>query len=183
MSFCDHFSYNPFNRNFLLSTIVFLTWCDLMSYSIVLPVSISALVLRLKVFFLGVLFYVATQIVHKGFRINELWRYFPSCPVRMITVFCSFCSWLMDTKVIVCTRILLSKTLFASYQVKVFQTVYLLSQVIRMFKYCKWGILRIFHRNESILYLYLIWLSVLIIHDVKFTAVIMSELHRFYEFI
>ena len=41
------------------------------------------------------------------------------------------------------------------------------------------GILRIFYRNESMLCLCLIWLSVLIIYDVTFTAVIMSELHHF----
>ena len=45
--------------------------------------------------------------------------------------------------------------------------------------YYYWGILMIFHRNESISCLYLIWLSVLIIHDVTLALVIMSELHHF----
>ena len=37
----------------------------------------------------------------------------------------------------------------------------------------------IFHRNESVSCLYLIWLNVLIIYDVTLTFVIMSGLHHF----
>ena len=58
-------------------------------------------------------------------------------------------------------------------------TVYLLFQIIRFINYCKWGILRIFHRNGSISCLNLIWLSVLILYDVTLTAVIMIELYHF----
>ena len=38
---------------------------------------------------------------------------------------------------------------------------------------------RIFHWNESVSCVYLIWLSVWIIHDVTLTLVIISELHNF----
>ena len=41
------------------------------------------------------------------------------------------------------------------------------------------GILRIFHRNESVSCLYLIWLIMLIVHNVTLTFVIMSELYHF----
>ena len=44
MSFCERLSCNPFNSTSVLPTIVFLTWDDLTSYSIVLPISISLLV-------------------------------------------------------------------------------------------------------------------------------------------
>ena len=37
----------------------------------------------------------------------------------------------------------------------------------------------IFHLNESVSFLYLIWLNMLIIHDVTLTFFIMSELHNF----
>ena len=46
-SLCERLRYNPFNRTYILFTIVFLTWYDLTSYYIVLPISISALVFRL----------------------------------------------------------------------------------------------------------------------------------------
>ena len=42
--FCERLSYNPFNCTSILFTKLFLTWYDLNSYSIVLPISISALV-------------------------------------------------------------------------------------------------------------------------------------------
>ena len=50
---------------------------------------------------------------------------------------------------------------------------------IHIFKHCKWGIFLIFNRNESILYLCRIWLSVLIIYDVTLTEIILSDLHHF----
>ena len=60
MSLYERLSYNPFNRTFVLFSIVFLTWYDLTSYSIVLSMSISALVFRILSLVLGVLFYVTT---------------------------------------------------------------------------------------------------------------------------
>ena len=38
MSFCERISYNPFHHTSVLFTIFFLTWYDLTSYSIVLPI-------------------------------------------------------------------------------------------------------------------------------------------------
>ena len=35
MSFCERLSYNPFNRTSVIFAIVFLTWYELLSYSIV----------------------------------------------------------------------------------------------------------------------------------------------------
>ena len=59
MSFCEHLSYNPFNRTYVIFIIVFLTWYDLTSYSIVLPISISALVFWLwSICFRSIIFYV-----------------------------------------------------------------------------------------------------------------------------
>ena len=46
MYFCERLSYNPSNRTSVLFTIVFLSWYDLTSYSIVLLISISAMVFR-----------------------------------------------------------------------------------------------------------------------------------------
>ena len=46
MSFCERLSYNHFNCNYVLFTIVFLTWYDLTSYSIVLPILVYALVFQ-----------------------------------------------------------------------------------------------------------------------------------------
>ena len=45
--FCERFSYNYWKLYFCSFTVVFLTWSDVTSYSILLPVSISALVFRL----------------------------------------------------------------------------------------------------------------------------------------
>ena len=48
MSFCERLSYNSFNSASIIFTIVFLNWYDLMSYSIVLPFSIFALVFLIR---------------------------------------------------------------------------------------------------------------------------------------
>ena len=45
--FCEKLSFNPFIRTFVHFTIVLLTWYYFTSYSILLPMSISALVFRL----------------------------------------------------------------------------------------------------------------------------------------
>ena len=47
ISFCERLSCILFNCTCVILTIVFLTRCDFTSYSIVLPISISSLVLRL----------------------------------------------------------------------------------------------------------------------------------------
>ena len=39
--FCERFNFNPFTRKFLHFTITVLNWYDFISYSIVLPMSIS----------------------------------------------------------------------------------------------------------------------------------------------
>ena len=44
---CERLSYNPFNCISIIFTVVFFTWCDLTSYSIILPISIYALVFLL----------------------------------------------------------------------------------------------------------------------------------------
>ena len=44
MFFCERLSYNPFNCTYVIFTNAFLTWYELTSYSIVLPVSIYALI-------------------------------------------------------------------------------------------------------------------------------------------
>ena len=48
ISFYEHLNYNPFIRTSIILNIVFLTWYDLTPYSLVLPISISALVFRLR---------------------------------------------------------------------------------------------------------------------------------------
>ena len=70
MSFCERLNFNPFSRTFVHFNIVILTWYDFTSYSIVLPMSISALALRLWSIFLGILFYTTNEIAQKGFGIN-----------------------------------------------------------------------------------------------------------------
>ena len=47
--------------------------------------------------------------------------------------------------------------------------------------WCKTILYSITHRNESVPCLYLIWLNMLIIHDVTLTLVIFSETSSFYE--
>ena len=47
MYLCERLSYNPFNRTYVIFTIVFLTLYDLTPYYTVLPLSISSLVFRI----------------------------------------------------------------------------------------------------------------------------------------
>ena len=56
MYFCERLSYNPFHFTSVIFTILFLTWYDLLSYSIVLPISISTLVFLLWNFFRCIIF-------------------------------------------------------------------------------------------------------------------------------
>ena len=87
ISFCERLNFNTFMRTFLNFTIVILTWYDFTSYSIVLPMSISAQVFYVLSIYCGFIIYVTTVITYTGFGIIALWPstgFFPYPPVCYI---------------------------------------------------------------------------------------------------
>ena len=79
--FRERLDFNPFIFTFVHFTVVVFIWYYFTSYSIILPMYISARVFdTLKVYF-RCFIYITTKILHTGFGIIELWPYFPYPPV------------------------------------------------------------------------------------------------------
>ena len=98
------------------------------------------------------------------FGIIKLLRHIPWCNFNLITVFYSFCSWLMYDAVIMYTCAVILYIMWRHNKLTHITKFIYFSQKISMIKYCGWGILLIFRRNYGMYHIFTLLVKIIYIY-------------------